>query len=125
MLLLSSSSPSSRGARTTQAVVQAPGASALKLIGAETAGSETEEAPSLRDLIEQHSAEVQEGKKAKAGRLALIKYEPKSAGEASLKLAYLTSYLIATKSTLTAREMKQLLTSRRSRSAQPHHSVRR
>ena len=105
MLLSSSSSRSSRGARTTQCTIPAPGASAPKLIGAETAGSAAEEVPSLRDLIDQHSTAFQVGRKTKARPLAIIKYKPTGDEEANLKLTYLASYLIATRSTLTAREL--------------------
>lgn len=112
MLLLSSSSRSTRGARTTEDPTQPLGISATKFIESEIASSATNDAPSLRELIDQHSAAVQDAKSAKAGRLALLKYQPKCAGEASLKLAYLTSYLIATKSSLTAKEMRMLASPR-------------
>lgn len=112
MLLLSSSSRSTRGARTTEDPTQPLGISATKFIESETASSATNDAPSLRELIDQHSAAVQDAKNAKAGRLALLKYQPKCAGEANLKLAYLTSYLIATKSSLTAKEMRMLASPR-------------
>ncbi len=56
-----------------------------------------ERGPSLPELIDQHSAAVQGGKKATARRLAIINYKPKGEGEANLKLTYLAAYLIATK----------------------------
>lgn len=116
MLLLSSSPGTSRRARTTQGPIQAPGAFKPTEIAAGSADGVTGEALSLRELIDQHSASIQDGKKAKAGRLAIIKYKPRSAGEASLKLAYLTSYLIATKSTLTAKEIKLVMANPRGQS---------
>ncbi|HZG27959.1 MAG TPA: hypothetical protein VE079_05805 [Ensifer sp.] len=118
MLLSSSSSRSSREAIAAQRTKTAPALSTSRRVVTEIAAGATGEKPSLRELIDQHSAAVQGGKKAKAkaSRLAIINYEPKGDGEAYLKLTYLAGYLIATKGTLSAKEMSSLLADRPVRS---------
>ncbi|WP_234888292.1 hypothetical protein [Sinorhizobium medicae] len=116
MLLSLSSSRSSHRATATLRTSFTSDELSSKQVGTETAGSATGEGPSLRELIDQHSAAVQGGKKATARRLAIINYKPKGEGEANLKLTYLAAYLIATKSTLSAKEMSSLLADRPVRS---------
>ena len=116
MLLSLSSSRSSHRATVSLRTSFASDELSSKHVGTETAGSAAGEGPSLRELIDQHSAAVQGGKKARARRLAIINYKPKGEGEAKLKLTYLAAYLIATKSTLSAEEMTSLLADRSVRS---------
>lgn len=116
MLLSSSSSRSSREAIAARCTKTAPALSASSKVGTEIAAGATEEKPSLRELIDQHSAAVQAGKRATARRHAIINYKPKGDGEANLKLTYLAAYLIATKGTLSAKEMSSLLADRPVRS---------
>lgn len=108
MLLSSSSSRSSREAIATRCTKTAPALSTSRRVVTEIAAGATGEKPSLRELIDQHSAAVQGGKKAKASRLAIINYEPKGDGEAYLKLTYLAGYLIATRSSLSIQELKSI-----------------
>lgn len=115
MLLSLSSSRSSHRATATLRTSFTSDELSSKHLGTETAGSATGEGPSLPELIDQHSAAVQ-GKKATARRLAIINYKPKGEGEANLKLTYLAAYLIATKGTLSAKEMSSLLADRPVRS---------
>lgn len=109
---------SSSGSRSTNEAVAARGNKAARALCTPPKAEETvavgttKERPSLRELIDQHSAAVQGGKKATARRLAIINYKPKGEGEANLKLTYLAAYLIATKSTLSAKEMSSLLADR-------------
>lgn len=116
MLLSSSSS------RSTNETVAARSSKAARALCTPTKAEEavavsvTKEGPSLRELIGQHSAAVQAGKRATARREAIINYKPKGEGEANLKLTYLAAYLIATKSTLSAKEMSSLLADRPVRS---------
>jgi len=56
--------------------------------------------PNLLSRIEEAEA---------AGLLAIVKYRPCVDGEARLKLTYLAAYLIATKSSLTVKEMRAAL----------------
>lgn len=108
MLLSSSSSRLSREAIAARCTKTAPALSTSSKVGTEIAAGATGEKPSLRELIDQHSAAVQGGKKAKASRLAIINYEPKDDGEAYLKLTYLAGYLIATRSSLSIQELKSI-----------------
>lgn len=108
MLLSSSSSRSSREAIAARCTKTAPALSTSRRVVTEIAAGATREKPSLRELIDQHSAAVQGGKKAKASRLAIINYEPKGDGEAHLKLTYLAGYLIATRSSLSIQELKSI-----------------
>ena len=116
MLLSSSSSRSSREAIAARCTKTAPALSTSRRVITEIAAGATGEKPSLRELIDQHSAAVQDGKKANASRLAIINYKPKGDGEANLKLTYLAAYLIATKGTLSGKEMSSLLADRPVRS---------
>ena len=108
MLLSSSSSRSSREVIAARCTTTAPALSTSRRVVTEIAAGATGEKPSLRELIDQHSAAVQGGKKAKASRLAIINYEPKGDGEAYLKLTYLAGYLIATRSSLSIQELKSI-----------------
>ncbi|WP_175637671.1 hypothetical protein, partial [Pseudorhizobium flavum] len=108
MLLSLSSSRSSHRATATLRTSFTSDELSSKHLGTETAGSATGEGPSLRELIDRHSAAVQGGKEATARRLAIINYKPKGEGEANLKLTYLAAYLIATKSTFSAKEMDRV-----------------
>lgn len=108
MLLSSSSSRSSREAFAARCTKTAPALSTSRRVVTEIAAGATGEKPSLRELIDQHSAAVQGGKKAKASRLAIINYQPKGDGEAYLKLTYLAGYLIATRSSLSIQELKSI-----------------
>jgi hypothetical protein len=110
--------PSSSSSRSTNEAVAARGNKAARALSTPTKAGETvavsttEEGPSLRELIGQHSAAVQEGRRATARRQAIINYKPKGDGEAKLKLTYLAAYLIATKGTLSAKEMSSLIADR-------------
>lgn len=108
MLLSSSSSRSSPEIVAARCNKPAPALSTSRRVVTEIAAGATGEKPSLRELINQHSAAVQGGKKAKASRLAIINYEPKGDGEAYLKLTYLAAYLIATRSSLSIQELKSI-----------------
>ena len=108
MLLSSSSSRSSREAIAARCTKTAPALSTSRRVVTEIAAGATGEKPSLRELIDQHSAAVQDGKKANASRLAIINYAPKGDGEAYLKLTYLAGYLIATRSSLSIQELKSI-----------------
>lgn len=108
MLLSSSSSRSSREAIAARRTKTAPALSTSRRVVTEIAAGATGEKPSLRELIDQHSAAVQGGKKAKASRLAIINYEPKDDSEAYLKLTYLAGYLIATRSSLSIQELQSI-----------------
>ncbi len=108
MLLSSSSSRSFREEIATRCNKTAPALSTSRKVGTEISAGAIGEEPSLRDLIDQHSAAVQVGKKAKASRQAIINYEPKGDGEAYLKLTYLAGYLIATRSALSIQELKSI-----------------
>ncbi|RVP43627.1 hypothetical protein [Sinorhizobium medicae] len=50
-----------------------------------------------------------------AGRLAIVNYTPRGDRESRLKLAYMAAYLIATRGTLNANEMKSVLEAPRDR----------
>jgi hypothetical protein len=116
MLLSSSSSRSSCEAIAARCTKTAPALSTPSKVGTEIAAGATGEKSSLRELIDQHSAAIQAGKRATARRQAIINYKPKGDGEANLKLTYLAAYLIATKGTLSAKEMSSLLADRPVRS---------
>lgn len=145
MLLLSSSSRSSRGTGSISprpSTALSASAPERKPGQKEEGGAET--AVSLCDLMDQHiaalratadavhvsyegiaTAEVRSvayanallgvGRKEEAGRLAIINYTPRGDREARLKLTYLAAYLIATGSTLTANEMNSVLEAPRGR----------
>lgn len=108
MLLSSSSSRSSPETVAARCNKQARALPTPRKAGTEIVASATREGPSLRELIDQHAAAVQEGRKAKARRMAILNYQPKDDGEAQLKLTYLAAYLIATRGTLTAQEMQSV-----------------
>lgn len=108
MLLSSSSSRSSPETVAARCNKPARVLPTPRKAGTEVAVSATREGPSLRELIDHHAAAVQEGRKAKASRMAILNYQPKDDGEAQLKLTYLAAYLIATRGTLTAQEMQSI-----------------
>lgn len=61
------------------------------------------------------SARLEAGRIEEAGRLAIVNYVPKGHQEANTKLTYLAAYLIATRGTLTPKEMNLILEAGRNR----------
>ncbi|UWU12304.1 hypothetical protein N2598_31305 (plasmid) [Sinorhizobium medicae] len=143
MQLLSSSSSRSSGG-TSPRPSAALSASAPERKPGQKEESRAETAVSLCDLMDQHIAAqlatadavrawderraasevtnvayanrlLDVARDEEAGRLAIVNYTPRGDRESRLKLAYMAAYLIATRGTLNANEMKSVLEAPRDR----------